>query len=98
MPGQFHSFARPVSALAQTLTGQLRRPVVDRTELKGLYDIDLKWTPDHVPPDLPAEMRPDPDGPSLFTALEEQLGLKLESTSGPVDVLVIERVERPTAN
>jgi len=97
-PGQFHSFARPISSLAQALAAQLQRPVLDRTELKGLYDIDLTWTPDQVPPDLPADIRPDPAGPSLFTALVEQLGLKLESTTGIVEVVVIEKVEKPTAN
>jgi len=97
-PGQFHSFARPIGALTQVLAGQLERPVLDRTNLTGLYDIDLKWTPDQIPSNLPAEARPDPRGPSLFTALGEQLGLKLESTIGPVEVIVIEKVEKPTAN
>ena len=97
-PGQFHSFARPISALAQVITAQLNRPVLDQTDLKGLYDIDLKWTPDQTPANLPAEARPDPTGPSLFTALEEQLGLKLKATNGHVEVVVIEKVEKPTAN
>ena len=97
-PGQFHSFARPISALAQMLAVQLKRPVVDRTDLKGLYDIDLKWTPDQIPADLPAEARPDETGPSLFTALMEQLGLKLESTTALVEVIEIEKVDKPTAN
>ena len=97
-PGQFHTFARPISALAQLLAGQLNRPVLDYTELQGLYDIDLKWTPDQPRTDLPAEARPDPTGPSLLTALVEQLGLKLESTTGLVEVVAINKVEKPTAN
>ena len=73
--------------------------VVDRTGLIGNFDITLAWTPDQMPqgppggPDLPSI---DPNGPSLFTALQEQLGLKLESTKGSVDVLVIDHVEQPT--
>ena len=64
------------------------RPVIDRTGLTGYYDIDLEWTPDPgaATPDVP---------PSLFTALQEQLGLKLEPGRAQVDVLVIEHVERP---
>lgn len=97
-PGQFHTFARPIGALTQMLAGQLKRPVLDRTELKGLYDIDLKWTPDQIPANLPPDAQPDPSGPTIFTALVEQLGLKLESTTGPVEVVMIEKVEKPTAN
>jgi uncharacterized protein (TIGR03435 family) len=69
------------------------RVVVDRTGLIGTFDVALTWTPD-----LPvgAVARGDSTAPSLFTALEEQLGLKLESTKGPIDVLVIDQVERPT--
>jgi len=67
------------------------RIVVDKTGLTGYYDIDLKWTPDE---DLVAGAT----GASLFTALEEQLGLKLVSAKAPVDVLVVDHVERPSAN
>jgi uncharacterized protein (TIGR03435 family) len=63
------------------------RPVFERTGLKGYYDIDLEWAPS-----------PTDDGPSLFTAVQEQLGLKLESTKAPLDVIVIEHAERPTEN
>jgi uncharacterized protein (TIGR03435 family) len=76
------------------------RPVVDKTGLKGLYDIRLQWTPDNgltatVSPG--AAPTPTP-GPTLFNALEEQLGLKLESTRGALPVLVIDSVQRPTEN
>lgn len=82
----------------------LDRPVIDMTELKGKYDFELDWTPDesqfvnmgvHVPPPS-ADAANQP--PSLYTAIEEQLGLKLEATRGPADVLVIDHVDHPTAN
>jgi len=67
------------------------RTVVDKTGLTGNYDIDLKWTPD--------DQQGTPDaGPSLFTALEEQLGLKLVPAKGPVDKLVVDHVEKPSEN
>ena len=67
------------------------RIVIDDTGLTGYYDIDLKWTPDD---DLAAGA----SGPSLFTALEEQLGLKLVAKKAPVDVIVVDHVERPLEN
>jgi uncharacterized protein (TIGR03435 family) len=85
------------------LSGQAGRKVVDRTNLAGLYDFELKWTPDQLPngANLPPGVtlpQIDPNGPSLFTALQEQLGLKLESATGPLESLVIEKVEKPTEN
>jgi len=69
------------------------RPVVDRTELPGAFELDLTWTPDPVGAGAPI------DGPpSIFTATQEQLGLKLEPAMGPVDVVVIESAQRPAAN
>ena len=76
----------PMSEFARFLSGPTRRIVVDRTGLTGGWDFNLKFSP----PDAPS---PDPDRPSIFTALQEQLGLRLEATTGPVDVLVIDRVE-----
>jgi uncharacterized protein (TIGR03435 family) len=70
------------------------RPVVDRTGIKGLYDIELRFSPQAAPGSDLA----NPDAPSLFTALEEQLGLKLDAERELVDVLVIERIDRPTEN
>ena len=74
--------------------------MIDKTGLTGSYDFTLKWMPDPGEPnDLPdIGPPPDPDGPSLFTAFQEQLGLKLESAKGPVEVLVIERAEKPSEN
>ena len=83
----------------------LERPVVDQTELGSVrYDFTLKWTPDQaqaaqlgpLPPNIAAPA--DADLPDLFTAFQQQLGLKLESTKAPVDVLVIDRVNKPSEN
>jgi uncharacterized protein (TIGR03435 family) len=71
------------------------RPVVDQTGLTGRYDFVLRWTPDDAPPSF--KERPDAP-PGLFTAVQQELGLKLESTKAPVDVLVVDGVERPSAN
>ncbi len=86
-----------------TNTGSsLNRLVVDRTGLEGVFDLSLRFTPDRMPPVGPGgapggSLPPiDPNGPSIFTAVQEQLGLKLESQQGPVEVLVIDRVQRPT--
>ena len=76
--------------------------MIDKTGLTSYYDFTLKWTPDVgsaslAPPGLPPGTLPlDPDAPNLFTAVQEQLGLKLESARGPVEVVVIDRVEKPT--
>jgi uncharacterized protein (TIGR03435 family) len=79
------------------LAGELSfvgRKVIDRTGLDGAFDVNLQWTPD-APGAAPGT---DSNLPSIFTALQEQLGLKLEPTTGPVDVVVIVRAEKPTAN
>jgi uncharacterized protein (TIGR03435 family) len=74
------------------------RPVVDKTGLHGLYDFQLRWTNAALNPGASQTTAATPQGPSLFDALEEQLGLKLESGKGPLPVLVIDRVERPSEN
>ena len=83
-----------VSALSSLVPG-LDRIVVDRTGLTGTFDIDLQWTPDIPLPGGSGVPGAGSTAPSLFTALEEQLGLKIESARGPVEVLVIDSVERP---
>jgi len=83
----------PISELVRVLAVAARRPVLDRTALSGLYNIRLQFVDE--PPGAPLS---DTTGLSLFAALQEQLGLKLESARGPVDFLVIDHVERPTAN
>jgi len=78
--------------------------VLDKTGLTGKYDFVLEWTPD--PADARAqgfgdgitEPAPVPGGPSIFTALQEQLGLRLESQKGPVENIVIDRAEKPSEN
>ncbi len=79
----------PISILASNLGNQLSRIVVDQTGLTGMYDWTLAWSPD---------MGADSVGPSLFTALQQQLGLRLEAQKGPMQVLVIDRVERASEN
>jgi len=76
------------------------RPVVDRTGLKGRYDFDLVWTPDDSQfGGLKfAEPADGPRKPDLYAAMQQQLGLRLEATKAPVDILVIDRVDRPTEN
>jgi uncharacterized protein (TIGR03435 family) len=81
----------------------LGRTVIDKTGLTGKYNITMTWTPDESlamqpPPDAPKPPPSDGAGPTIFTALIEQLGLKLEGQKGPVEVFVIERAEKPTEN
>ncbi|HEY1307676.1 MAG TPA: TIGR03435 family protein [Vicinamibacterales bacterium] len=94
----------PMAVVAGALTPLVGRRVIDKTGLTGpYYDFTLKWTPDlgggipGLPPDVPGTPPPpaDPDAPNLFTAVQEQLGLKLESARGPVEVVVIDRIEKP---
>jgi bla regulator protein blaR1 len=96
-----------MAQLANFLTQSVGRPVIDRTGLTSFYDLTLKWTPDPgggpTPFGLPAGVLPtappppaDPDAPNIFTAVQEQLGLKLEAGRGPVEVVVIDRLEKPT--
>ncbi|MGA7159039.1 MAG: TIGR03435 family protein [Acidobacteriaceae bacterium] len=82
-----------MAAFAQGMEYFMDRPVVDETGLKGKYDFELKWTMDGAPPQT------DPNAPpGLFTAVQEQLGLKLEATKGMAEVLVIDHAEKPSAN
>ncbi len=92
--------------LARLLSAILGRTVQDHTGLSGEYDFNLEWTPDigdgpgfkGMPKDSPPEAPQAADGPSIFTAIQEQLGLKLESRKGPVEMLVIDRAEKPSEN
>lgn len=104
-PGRIIAGGQPLSLLTTILSNQVGRPVIDKTGLTGSYDLELSFLPDGgraggpvgpPPPGAPPLPPIDPDAPSLFTALQEQLGLKLESGRGPVDVLVIDSVEPPT--
>jgi len=92
-----------IALLAEQLANSLGRPVVDQTGIQGRYNITLKWTPDNsADPKLNgtelAAAALDAPAASFFTAIQEQLGLKLEPRKGPVQVLIIDHVERPSAN
>jgi uncharacterized protein (TIGR03435 family) len=89
----FRSTAMSLSQLANLLSPRVERPVRDRSGLQGTFALDLQWRPEQSPTDLSL---PDSLPTSIFTALQEQLGLKLESTRGAVDLLVIDHVEHPT--
>jgi uncharacterized protein (TIGR03435 family) len=87
-----------VAILARELAQSLGRVVLNQTGLTGRYDLTLKWTPDDAPTPM-KNGEPDASAPpDIFTAIQEQLGLKLVSTKGPVPVLVIDHVEMPSAN
>jgi bla regulator protein blaR1 len=109
MPGQITAQGVVLANLVRTLSAQLGSTVIDKTGLTGKYDFTLQWSPDMNQPSTmtaggaggqgPGAAAPaDSSGPSIFTALEEQLGLKLESQKGPVDILVIAHVEEPSEN
>jgi uncharacterized protein (TIGR03435 family) len=98
-----------LSSLVGQLTQRLGRTVVDKTGLTGRYDFTLTWVPDPAQGSIgngaddsrqPAarSIAPETSGPSILTAVQEQLGLKLESGKGPVEIIVIDRVERPSGN
>ena len=89
-PGSVVSTGAPISRLALKLSVLLKVPVVDETGVNGSFDFTLHWIPDGAP---------DPTaGPSLFTAIQEQLGLRLEGRKVPVDMLVVDSAEPPSAN
>lgn len=87
-----------LSLLARELAQIVGRVVINKTGLTGRYDLTLRWTPDDAPAPS-TEGSPDPNAPpNLFTAIQEQLGLKLENGKAPVAVLVIDHVEKPSEN
>jgi len=92
----------PIHELCNALVSLLDRPVVNQTGLEGNFDYKLEWTPDPSPSppgDSPVSATGvDSTGPSLSAALLQQLGLRLESKKGPVEVLVIDRVSKPSEN
>lgn len=106
-PGHLDSQGTNMEMLSRVLSQQLSRTVTDKTGLKGNYDFTLQWTPDDAPPPVPGgadggpphnDNASDTTGPSLFTAVQEQLGLKLESTKGMADVIVIDHIDAPSEN
>jgi uncharacterized protein (TIGR03435 family) len=85
--------------LSYFLSRELERTVVNKTELNGSYDLTLKWMPANLGnngPDLPDPG--DQGSPDIFTAIREQVGLRLAAERGPVPTMVIDSVERPSAN
>lgn len=104
-PGNWKATSVTMKVLANELSSLPEiggKIVIDRTGLKGNFDFVIKWTPDltmgAAPPGVDDGLNSDPSAPSLVTALQEQLGLKLESTKEPVDVIVIDSAELPTPN
>jgi uncharacterized protein (TIGR03435 family) len=100
-PGRMDMGGFGLSEFANGLSMLLQRTVVNRTGLNGNYDARMTFSPEQLPgfrmppPGTPGVPPIDPNAPSIFTALQEQLGLKLDSTRGPVQVLVIDRAEMP---
>jgi uncharacterized protein (TIGR03435 family) len=93
----------PMTRFAEFLSIHANRPVVDRTGLTGFYDFTLEWSPsDDAQQSTLAtagvSRNADSAGPSLFTAVQEQLGLKLETSKAPIEVLVIDNADRPSEN
>ena len=105
-PGRIESQDTTLDMLAHALAPQLGCSVVDKTGLTGRYDYTLQWTPDNAPMPAPgtkegsmaAAPETDATGESLFTAIQEQLGLKLEAEKGKVDVIVIDHIDLPSPN
>jgi len=105
--GRIHAFGVEMSVLAAELSDMLGRTVIDRTQFTGKLDVDLRFTPDdptsgavQFPSGNSGNFPPvvDPSVGSIFGALPEQLGLRLEPARSPVEVLVVDHVERPSEN
>lgn len=104
--GDFEGSAVSMANIVLTLGQLAGRPAIDKTGVTGLYDFRLQWTPDGFSGPLPFEPRgaatppppADPSSPSLITAIQEQLGLRLELTKGLVEVLVVDSLQKPSAN
>jgi uncharacterized protein (TIGR03435 family) len=105
--GQLTGQGVSIATLVNLLSQQLHQTVIDKTGLTGKYDLELTWTPDQGSEPMfkgtdgspqRADAAQDASGPSVFTAIQEQLGLKLQSTKGPVETLVIDHIEMPSEN
>jgi uncharacterized protein (TIGR03435 family) len=93
-PGRIAGKAIPMSMFVTLLADQVGRPIVNRTGLTGRYDIDFRFAPS----DTDTSPQSDATVPSVFTAIQEQLGMRLQPAKAPVEVLVIDHIERPSAN
>jgi uncharacterized protein (TIGR03435 family) len=100
--GSLSGNAATMTLFTRMLSQRLDRTIVDKTNLTGRYDFQLQWTPDTGEATLSPLGTPlppaDSSGTSVFTAIQEQLGLKLETQKGPVEMFVIDSVEKPSAN
>jgi bla regulator protein blaR1 len=110
--GNLEAKGAPIDMLTHVLSGQVGRTVIDKTGLTGRYDFSLHFTPQNMPPQMGPGPGPGPDGsragadvappdgsgPDIFTAIQEQLGLKLVAEKGPVDVIVIDHIDKPSEN
>jgi len=105
--GQVDMQGATTGALAQMLSQQLGRTVMDKTGITGNFDVKMNWTPEPgqgggpfggAPPPPEAVASSDTSGPSIFTAIQEQLGLRLETQKGPVEIIVIDSVSKPSEN
>jgi uncharacterized protein (TIGR03435 family) len=103
--GQINAKGVTMEGLAQQIAQQVGRKVIDKTGIEGAYDVELNWTPEPGQgfgpfggPPPGALPQADSSGPSIFTALQEQLGLRLDSAKGPVPVVVIDSISKPTEN
>jgi uncharacterized protein (TIGR03435 family) len=97
-PGHLTGLKAPVKQLVIYLSEITGRAVLDNTNLSGKYDISLAWTPQYRLDAIPRLDHTEPNNPSLLTAIHEQLGLKLEPQTSPVDLLVIDHAQKPSEN
>ena len=101
--GKITGQAIPIVALTESLTQILGRTVLDKTGLRDFYDVTLQWAISDsgqapVVDSGGGAPSSEPAGPTIFIAIQEQLGLKLESGKGPVEIIVIDHVEKPSGN
>jgi uncharacterized protein (TIGR03435 family) len=101
----FEGNAITLQAIINAIQQRVDRPIIDKTVLSGLFDVNLEWSPGaEAPPQgfgpLPPDVTPPApgDGPTIFSALQDQLGLRLEGAKGPVEVLIIDDVQKPSEN
>lgn len=96
--GMFTAHDLSMTTVAVVLTDLVHRTVINKTGLKGNYDLNLKWSQDDAPASSISANPSTDTGPSIFTALPEQLGLKLKPAKGPVETLIVDHIAMPSAN
>jgi uncharacterized protein (TIGR03435 family) len=96
--GHFTGVSATMTQLASVMSRRLGRPVIDQTQLEGAYDLEIEYVPGLSAVDTVSDSSGGGSGISIFTAFQDQLGLKLQASTRPVDVFVIDRIERPTAD